>query len=204
MLGWLAVRMPAWVSPDKLTAVGVAGAFLALAGYAITPHATAGLWLASLGYAVNWFGDSLDGTLARHRKIERPRYGYFLDNAIDVAQQFVIAIGIGLSGLVRWDLSFLALAAFFMMSLLTLLRAQVSSVFHLTYGGVGPTELRVFAIVLNAVVYFWPPERWDGLGLPMTYPNLISMAWSLSMLVTFVLGMAATLRKLAAEEPPRS
>jgi phosphatidylglycerophosphate synthase len=152
---------------------------------------------------VNWFGDSLDGTVARYRKIERPRYGYFLDNCVDLVEQLLLAVGIGLSGMIRWDLSFLALAAFLMLSVLSLVRQSVSGVFHLAYGGIGPTEMRAMFVALNALVYFYPPDRLDGLGLPMTYPNILSLMWSIGALLTFAVSFIAQVRKLAAEDPPR-
>jgi archaetidylinositol phosphate synthase len=200
---WLAARMPAWMTPDGLTVIGLVGALMSFAGFALAAQNLHALWLASAGLIVNWFGDSLDGNLARYRKIERPRYGYFLDNSVDVIQQFIITFGIGLSGLIRWELCFLALSAFFMMSILTLLRTQVSRVYQLTYGGIGPTEMRAFGIVLNAVIVFVPPQSLDGLGLPMTYPNLLSLAWSLATLATFALSFIRQLRELAIEDPPR-
>ena len=68
--------MPAWVMPDTLTALGLFGSLLIFAGYALTIYDSRFLWLSSLGFVINWFGDSLDGTLARYRHIERPRYGF--------------------------------------------------------------------------------------------------------------------------------
>jgi len=200
----LAARMPPWVNPDILTAIGFVGALITFSTYALSASNPAWLWVASFGLIVNWFGDSLDGTLARYRKIERPRYGYFLDNAIDLVQQFLLTVGIGLSGYIRWELCFLALSVFLMMSVLSLLRSHVSGVFQLSYGGVGPTEMRVMFIVLNALMYFFPPQPITLLGLQMTYPNWLSLTWSSVALLTFVVSMASDLRRLAVEDPPRT
>src|ERR1041385_6680666 len=147
VLRWLAERMPPWITPDRLTAIGFLGAVICLISYWQAATHPAWFWLATIGLLLNWFGDSLDGTLARYRKIERPRYGYFVDSGLDVAEQFIVPGGVGLSGYIRWDLSFLALSAFLMMSVLTLLRVQVAGVYQLTYGGMGPTEIRVMGIV---------------------------------------------------------
>lgn len=202
-LAWLAPRMPVWINPDRLSAIGMAGALICLIGYAWAAVNPAGLWLASVGLAVNWFGDSLDGSLARYRKIERPRYGYFLDNSLDVVQQFMITIGVGLSGYLRWDVCLLALSVFLMLSVLTFLRAYIAGVYQLTYGRVGPTEMRVLGIVLNAMVFFFPPDQFDWLELPLTYPNILSLMWSMGGLITFSISLVNQLRALAIEDPPR-
>jgi archaetidylinositol phosphate synthase len=203
-LAWLAERMPPWVTPDHLTAIGFVGAAVAFAGYAASGSSPAFLWIASLGLAVNWFGDSLDGSVARFRKIERPRYGYYLDNSIDCIAQLLVALGIGLSGYVRLDVCLFVLVAYMMVSTLTFIRANVSDVFQISYAAVGPTEVRVSFVVLNACLIIFPPDSVD-LGLPLTYPNLCSLAWSFGMLVTFVVCMVKQVRELAAEEPaPRS
>jgi archaetidylinositol phosphate synthase len=202
-LATLAAKMPSRISPDLLTAIGFAGSLITFAAYALSGWNAAWLWVASLGLIVNWFGDSLDGTLARYRKIERPRYGYFLDNAIDLVMQFLLAAGIALSGLIHGELCFLALSVFLMMSMLTLLRANISGVFQLSYGGFGPTEMRTMFIILNAVMYFFPPLPISVFGFEMTYPNWLSLTWSLVTLVTFLLSMLSDLRRLAVEDPPR-
>src|SRR5919198_5149184 len=86
-LQWLAAHMPAWITPDDCTLIGILGALLTLVSYGLSNLNPNFLWLASLGFFINWFGDSLDGTLARYRHIERPRYGYYIDHVIDVICQ---------------------------------------------------------------------------------------------------------------------
>jgi archaetidylinositol phosphate synthase len=201
-LAWLAARMPRCITPDHLTAIGFVGALIAFMGYAASGSHPAFLWVASLGLVVNWFGDSLDGTVARLRKIERPRYGYYLDNSIDCIAQLLLAIGIGLSGYVRFDLCLLALVAYLMVSTLSFIRANVSGVFQISYAAVGPTEVRVGFVVLNALLIIFPPQSVDW-GLPVTYPNLWSLAWSAATLVTFLVCMVKQVRQLAVEEPAR-
>jgi phosphatidylglycerophosphate synthase len=202
-LAWLVQRMPASVTPDHLTALGFAGSITTFAGFALSALHPAWLWVASFGLVVNWFGDSLDGSLARFRKIERPNYGYFLDNSIDLVMQFLLALGFGISGYIRWELCFLVLSIFLMMSVLTLLRAKISGVFQLSYGGVGPTEMRVLFILLNAMMYFFPPQPISLLGLQMTYPNWLSLIWSVFALATFLWTMTSQIRELAIQDPPR-
>jgi phosphatidylglycerophosphate synthase len=161
------------------------------------------LWLATLGLAINWFGDSLDGTLARLRKIERPRYGYYLDNAIDCIAALLLALGIGFSGYIRFDLCLLGLSAYMMMSALTFLRANVAGVFQISYGGVGPTEMRIAFAVLNALILIFPPTSFGLFGFTLKYPDLISVTWSSMTIVAFVVCMTMQTRQLAIEEPAR-
>lgn len=200
----LAKRMPSWVTPDILTGIGFAGALITFAAYALSSGNPAWLWVASAGLVVNWFGDSLDGNLARYRKIERPRYGYYLDQAIDLVMQLLLAAGIALSGYIYGELSFLALSVFLMMSVLTLLRENISGEFQLAYGGIGPTEMRLMFILLNAAMFFYPPQATIALfGLEMTYPNWLSLTWSTFALTTFLVSMLSDIRRLAHEDPPR-
>lgn len=197
-------RLPAWFTPDILTGIGFAGSLVMFGAYALSGNNPFWLWVASLGLIVNWLGDSLDGNLARYRKIERPRYGYFLDQAIDLIMQFLLAAGIALSGYIRGDLIFIALSIFLMLSVLTLLRQNISGVFQLSYGGVGYTELRAMLIVLNALMYFFPPRPLNFLSLEMSYPDWILLTWCLVAMTTFLTSMISDLRRLAIEDPPRN
>jgi archaetidylinositol phosphate synthase len=200
-LAWLAAQMPPWVTPNYLTGLGFVGAVIAFIGYAASGASPAFLWVASFGLAVNWFGDSLDGTVARVRGTERPRYGYYLDNSIDLIGQLLVAVGLGLSGYVRFDFCLLGLVAYQMMSMLTFIRANVSAVFQISYATVGPTEVRLGFVILNAVLIILPPNSIDW--LPLTYPNLCSLAWSSATLAIFLVSMVNQVRELAVEEPAR-
>jgi len=200
-LARLAAHMPGWVTPDFLTSVGFFGAVVAFFGYAFSRWHPALLWLATLGLVINWFGDSLDGTLARLRKIERPRYGYYLDNAIDCIAALLLAVGIGLSGYARFDVCLLALSAYMMMTALTFLQANVSGVFQISYGGIGPTETRAGFVVANVLMGILPPTPFELFGVTLKYPDLLSLMWSILMLITFVVCMTKQVRQLAREEP---
>lgn len=197
---WLAQRMPVWITPDVLTGIGFFGACLAAIGYGLVRWEPAFLWLASFGLLVNWFGDSLDGNLARFRNIERPRYGFFLDQNLDAVAQLLFAIGIGLSGLIRFELSMFTLGTYFLLSILSLVRAIISNVFAMTYGTIGLTELRIAFIVLNVVMYLFPPQTIFVRELSFTYPEILSVAWATSMLVAFFMSFRANLQQLAAEK----
>lgn len=152
-LSWLAPRMPAWVTPDGMTAIGFLGAVVIFAGYCLTGINRDYLWLASLGFLINWFGDSLDGTLARYRKIERPRYGFFIDHSIDAIETVLVFCGLGLSPYVDFNIAVMALVGYLLCSLLSNLLLNVYGVFQITFASIGPTEFRATAILFNTVMF---------------------------------------------------
>jgi phosphatidylglycerophosphate synthase len=154
ILLWLAARMPAWVVPDTLTVIGLLASFLIFVSYALTFYHKGFLWLASFGFVLQWFGDSLDGTLARYRKIERPRYGFFVDHIIDSVSEVLIFLGLGLSPFLRFDLALLALVSYLLLATYVYLVTYVNGVFRISYARLGPTEVRVLAVLANTLVFF--------------------------------------------------
>jgi phosphatidylglycerophosphate synthase len=153
-LAWLSKKMPLWVSPDVLTFFGFLGTLLIGVSYYLTNQNPAFLWLASLGLVINWFGDSLDGTLARFRKIERPRYGFFIDHAIDGIGEVIIMVGIGLSPYVDFRIAMIALVGYLLLGNLVYILTYIRNEFRISYVGLGPTEVRLILIVTNALVFF--------------------------------------------------
>lgn len=169
---WLVSRLPARVTPDALTAFGIFGAALTLIGYLLTATSPAFLWLASFGLVCHWFGDSLDGTLARYRRIERPRYGYFLDQTVDVIGNLLICLGMGLSAYVRLDVALLALAGYHALSIFSLVKACVSREFHISIVGFGPTEMRLLIIAMNVNIFVFGAPTWTIGPLTVTWCDL--------------------------------
>jgi archaetidylinositol phosphate synthase len=153
-LQWLAAHLPAWVMPDTMTIVGIAGALVITLGYGLSQFHPAFLWLATLGFIINWFGDSLDGTLARYRHIERPKYGFFIDHVTDALTEIIIILGLGLSPYISFSVASMCCLAYIAMSVLVYVRMNVMGEFKISYGKLGPTEVRVLAIILNTVMYF--------------------------------------------------
>ena len=160
-LQYFARHMPAWVTPDKLTAFGMLGSVVIFTSYILTRYHPGFLWLASLGFVINWFGDSLDGTLARYRNIQRPIYGFFVDHSLDAMSEALIFISLGLSPYVRLDLALLALVGYLMMSVLVYIRTCVDGVFKISYGKLGPTEVRLIAILANTILFFSSNPQWN-------------------------------------------
>lgn len=152
ILQWLCARMPRWVTPDILTAIGLVGAMLTFAGYTLSNLASHWLWLAIAGYAIQWFGDSMDGSLARYRMIERPSYGYFIDHSCDGLTTALIVWGIGMSPYVTMDVAMVALVGYLLLSIHAYLAARVIAEFKLSYLGAGPTELRFMLIGLTIMM----------------------------------------------------
>ena len=160
-LKWLAGHLPAWVSPDMCTTIGVLGSMIILVSYLLSGLNRNFLWLASLGYIVNWFGDSLDGTLARFREIERPKYGFFVDHITDAIGQVMIFLGLGLTPYIRFDVACLTLIAYLLLSVLVYVRMCIEGEFKISYAGLGPTEIRVLAILLNTSMFFFGPHSFS-------------------------------------------
>ncbi len=192
------------VTPNALTAAGMLGALIVMLGYFLAAERPAMLWLASAGFVLNWFGDFLDGTLARVRRIERPRFGFFLDKCTDVLAHTLFAVGLGLSTLIRWDLAMAGLAVFFMVSMLSLIRVGVGRSFDIAYFGIGLTELRCGFVLLNSAVFFFPPQPIQAFGMSFTYPNMLGGVWIAGHVGVFLVVMIAETRRLAAAEPPRA
>ncbi|MFQ3620052.1 MAG: CDP-alcohol phosphatidyltransferase family protein, partial [Spirochaetales bacterium] len=152
-------RLPTKILPDHLTWFGFVGSLMAGSAYVLTNWSKAYLWIASLGFVVNWLGDSLDGTLARVRKIQRPSYGFFMDHNMDALTALVIGVGAGMSPFVSFSVALLLLTGYFLLCIFTYINTYLKEVFKISYGGFGPTELRLALILLNTVFYFGNMEK---------------------------------------------
>lgn len=152
LLNWLCAHMPPWVTPDLLTTIGVIGAVMTFAGYAASNYGSMWLALAIAGYVVQWFGDSMDGSLARYRHIERPSYGYFIDHSCDGLVILLILTGMGLSPFVTMDVALIALAGYLLLCIHAFLSARVLGELKLSYLSAGPTELRLMLIGLTLMM----------------------------------------------------
>ena len=198
-IGWLCERMPSGVTPDILTAVGFFGAVVVAVGYMLARYNPAFIWLASLGILLNWLGDSLDGSLARYRHIERPKYGFFIDHTVDVISELLIILGIGLSGYVDFTLALLVLIGYFMMSIFVFVYTFVSNDFRISYGGLGPTEMRGIVLIVNALIFFiGKPIVEIGLLRFRLYDGILAIVVALLFIfyVWFMIAKAVELNRL--------
>jgi phosphatidylglycerophosphate synthase len=192
LLRAVAARLPATVRSNHLTGVGVLGAVLTGAAYALSRTNAAWLWVASGCLVLNWFGDSLDGTLARVRRAERPRYGYYLDHSVDAFSTAVIGLGLGLSPYVDFALALGLVLAYLVLSINIYLETAVFGAFRLGYGRIGPTEARLVLIAGNTVLAVMPIGQ---------TANVILAAALLGMLGMVALRFGRNLRALARLEP---
>lgn len=202
VLRWIAARLPRSWMPDHLTAIGVLGALAVGAGYALSPLHPGWLWLASFGLFVNWFGDSLDGTLARVRQIERPKYGYYLDHMVDAITTIAIGTGIGLSPYVALPIALAIVILYLCLSINVYLESAVLGVFDLGYGVFGPTEMRILLVVANTGLF--AGDLWTGLTGPAVarVANVVLTLVCVGMAYAVLARFRINLIRLARLEPP--
>ena len=200
LVGWLAAKLPVGVTPDQLTLIGFVGALISGLAYGASWLSPSLLWLASAGLIINWFGDSLDGTLARIRKIERPRYGFFIDNTTDFLSLLCIFFGLGISPYMRFGTACLGLVAYCMASFFNLIRSVDTQIIQIGYYGIGPTEIRIGLICYNfflLTIGDWPVKTPIGLMSPIDCSVIIAFA---AVLVSFLVMVWSEGRRLAQEE----
>ena len=204
LLRWIAARLPRWILPDDLTALGVSAALGIAVAYQLSNDSLDWLWVASALLVVQWFGDSLDGTLARVRGIERPTYGYYLDHLVDAIATAAIGIGLGLSPLMLLSIGTLIVVAYLILSINVYLESFAFNRFSIGYGYVGPTEIRLILIALNTVVVLGAALDFVVADLQLTVFDLIGLAIAITMIALLVGRAVRNLRELARKEPPAS
>ena len=198
VLNHLCAGMPRWVSPDMLTFTGMVGALAIFAGYAASNLGDGWLWLSIAGYVVHWFGDSLDGSLARFRHIERPRYGYFLDHSCDGLETTLVVLGLGASAYIQLEVALVALAGYLLMSIHAFLSVRVMGELRLSYLKAGPTELRLVLVAMTVAMIVLGPNPVIGV---FTGFDFFVAAVGVLLICLFAVQTASTARKLALEEP---
>ena len=208
VLVWIAQRLPRWMTSNHLTFIGMFGALVVALGYALSSRDIQWLWLASLGFVINWFGDSLDGSLARVRNEQRPVYGFFLDHNIDCINEMMMFVGVGLSPLMNLDITLVVLALYLMLSVSVYINAHLKNEFKLTYGGLGPTEFRIIVIIVNTCFIFIRPLR-DFLWTPsafgtvwaFTVMDIVGIAIALILTVFYIVNLIQDARYYAKVDP---
>jgi archaetidylinositol phosphate synthase len=202
LLEWLARRMPARVMPDHMTALGVLAALGIAAAYVLSNGDRAWLWAASALLVVHWLGDSLDGTLARVRRTERPTYGYYLDHLVDAVATAIIGIGLGLSPYMLLATGLAIVVVYLVLSINTYLETQALGVFSLGYGRLGPTEARLGLVALNSALALGAGLEATVAGLGVSVLDLLGLVVVALMLCGLGVRAARNLRVLALREPP--
>jgi phosphatidylglycerophosphate synthase len=193
VLEWIARRLPGWLKPDHLTALGVVASIAIAASYVLSNGDKLWLWAASALLVVHWLGDSLDGTLARVRKSERPRYGYYLDHLVDAFATAAIGIGLGLSPYMLLAVGLTIVVAYLILSINTYLETHAFGVFTLGYGRFGPTEARLMLIAVNTLLVLGIV----GNGLL----DVLGIGLAIAMIAALIGRAGRNLRRLAELEP---
>jgi phosphatidylglycerophosphate synthase len=200
LLIWIARRLPAAITSDHLSLVGLgsmalAGTALALAPFTLWAHA-----LVVLALAANWFGDSLDGTVARVRDQQRPRYGFYVDHIIDLAGTTFLLAGLAASGLMTPVLAAIVLATFLLVSAESYLATHAAGIFRMSFAGCGPTELRI-VLAVGVVAALWKPVVTLG---PLGTHRLFDVGGAIAaggMAIAFVIAAVSQTRALFLAEP---
>lgn len=187
-LDWLARHMPAWVQPDYLTLLG----FGAMLGAGLL-YALAGWWppsllVVNLLLALNWFGDSLDGTLARVRGKQRPRYGFYVDHIVDAFGTLFLINGLALSGYMTWAVALALLVTYLMLSIDVYLATYTIGIFKLSFYKFSPTELRIVLAIGNIWAFAHPTTQ--VLGVSLLFFDVCAVIAITLMTVTLITSVA--------------
>jgi phosphatidylglycerophosphate synthase len=196
---WLAKRLPRWINSDHLTALALVAMFGAGVSFCLSASSSAGIPLVVICLFVNWFGDSLDGTLARVRNQQRPRYGYYIDHIVDVIGTLFLFAGLALSGFMSPAVAAMVLIAYYLVSIEIYLATASLGLFRMSFLGLGPTELRIL-LAVGAVALYWSPMP-IAFGHRMTLFDLGGIIASAGLGVTFVVSVVRNTTTLFHTEP---
>lgn len=189
---WVCPRLPKWVNSDMLTVLGFLSSFITASGFVFGFFDRNYLVLIIVGFILNWFGDSFDGSLARYRKNTRPNYGYYIDHVIDGISVFILGLGIGLSGFIRIEIALLFVIAYLILIIHVELVNFVQNEFKYTFGLIGPTEYRIIGCILAVVMYFLPVKYYELIGYTFTQYDLFGI---FAVVVMFLLIVLSVLSK---------
>lgn len=162
VLIWIAERLPRSINPDHLTGLGLLANMAGGLSYALVPRNPLWLHAVNLCLFFNWFGDSLDGTVARVRQRLRPRYGFYVDHMVDALAILFLLGGLSLSGLVTPWTAIALLLAYYLLTINMGFATHALGVFKISFGLLGGTELRILLVLVNLIVLAKPRFAWDG------------------------------------------
>jgi phosphatidylglycerophosphate synthase len=184
LLKWLVPKLPSWISPDCLTAFGLAGHFIAFFAFLLTNKNDYFLWVVNLGLVISWFGDSMDGTVARFRRIST-KHGFYIDHMVDAFSGVLLCVGWGLSPYLRLDIGLYILIAYLMMSIRAYMFAMAGGVFKIDYAGIGGTEIRALLFILNCIAFYIILPEFSLFAELLSLYDLIGLLIVVSMGVGF-------------------
>ena len=198
----MARALPAWIMPDHLTGLGLLASTGIAVAYILTNRSPNWLWAVNALLVIQWYGDSLDGTLARVRRIERPRYGYYLDHLTDAYSTLAIGLGLGFSPYMLLSVGLAISIGYLLLSVNVYLETHVFGEFRLAHGLLGPTEARLLLIAVNTLALLLTPLRFTVWDVTFTVFDVIGVAGATGMFVILVTRAIGNLRELARLEPP--
>jgi phosphatidylglycerophosphate synthase len=190
------------VLPDHLTVLGLVAATGVAAAYFLCGRDPAWLWLANLGLVIHWLADSLDGTLARVRRIQRPRYGFYLDHISDAYATFAIGLGLGLSPYMLLAVSMAIVVGYLVLSVNVYLETHIFGEFRYGYGILGPTEARALILLLNLAALAARGLPFNLFGIGMTVFDIAGIVAALGMAALVSVRVSRNLVTLGRWEPP--
>lgn len=202
VLHWIAPRLPTAINSDHLTLLALLAMALAGAGYWLSATWVSALWLVNIGLLANWFGDSLDGTLARIRQHQRPRYGFYVDHVVDAAGLTMLLGGMALSGYLTPLIAFGLLAAYLLVCVEVYLATYCVGTFRMSFFKIGPTELRILLAAGNIATLLWHPDpHVTVLGVPARLFDVAALLATMGLVVAFVGSAVKNTRALYRAEP---
>ena len=199
VLGWMATRTPGFINSDHLTALGFIAQLGGGMAYALAARDWRALWLVNFFVVLNWLGDSLDGTLARVRDQQRPRYGFYVDHVSDTFGALALMTGMAISGYVHWQIAAGLLVGFYVLSIESFLATYTMGHFHVSHGIFGPTEIRILLILGNLALLRSPYST--VFGQKMLLFDLGGAIASACMFATAILLAVRHTAQLYREEP---
>jgi len=199
VLLWLAPRLPARVNSDHLTALGLVSMFLVGVCFAVSREAPAALWGVVIFLALNWFGDSLDGTLARVRGHQRPRYGFYVDHILDTFGALFVLAGLAISGAMTPIVAAAFLIAYYVLSIEIYLATYCVGRFQMSFWGWGPTELRILLAAGALMLFVKPMVAIFGVEMPLF--DVGGIVGTVGLIFTAIISAIGNTRRLYAAEP---
>ncbi|MBR2773346.1 MAG: CDP-alcohol phosphatidyltransferase family protein [Bacteroidales bacterium] len=204
----IANRLPRWTNSDQLTFIGFLGAVIIALGFIFANLNAQFLWLSILGFVINWYGDSLDGTLARVRNEQRPVYGFYIDHTMDAVNELIMFLGAGMSPYMRFDLACILLIFYLMLTLNVAMNTHLRGEFCLTYGKLGPTEFRFVCIVACLLLIAVKPLQtfsftipWIDGVLPLGALDIVGGVILVALIVIYFLTIAQDAKYYSKIDP---
>ena len=182
----MARALPPWVNSDRLTVLGIFAGFVIFAGFMLLRSSRWWIMLSNAGFVLHWWADSLDRTLARVRHRERERFGYFVDHVCDAFTVALISVGLALSPLVHLGVGLSVAMGYLLMNVYAHIEAYVDHVFKISYGRLGPTEMRIVYMAITTVGAFWNPVLVKAFGYGFTVADVLAFAAGAGLMTVFI------------------